>query len=228
MDRTCSILSTPSAGLPPGAIGRSKAWLPVLVAGAAFLIDINTPDGVADGFLYVAGVLVCVWVPAAQAALYTAFGLMLPMTVGFVLSPTGVALQVAVANRGVAMGTIWLAAVAVWSNARLRESTLTALHQQRQSAERAACAERIALSDWLGQEIGVELTMVDWRLNHLSHRARRAEGLRTEALVLRRAIQRAHQSLHGKAMRLRNAGSDQPSRLRSPALDAASGSLFSS
>jgi hypothetical protein len=60
MDRMCSILSTSSAGLPPGAIGCPKAWLPILVAGAAFLIDINTPDGVADGFLYVAAVLVCV------------------------------------------------------------------------------------------------------------------------------------------------------------------------
>jgi hypothetical protein len=114
---------------------------------------------------------------------------------------------VAVAYRGVAMGTIWLAALAVWSNARARESTLTALHQQQQAAERAAYEERVALSDWLGQEISVELVMVDWRLNHLSRRARRDE-LHSEALVLRRAVQRVHQSLHGKAMRLRAARPD--------------------
>ena len=206
MERMTSLLCNAGAGLPRSAIGCPKAWLPILVAGAAFLVDLNTPHGVADGFLYVAAVLVCVWVPGTQSALYTAFGLMLPMVLGFVLSPRGVALEVAVANRGIAMATIWLAAVAVWSNARIRESTLSALHQQQRSAERAARAERIALSDWLGQEISVELAMVDWRLNHLSHRARRGEGLRTEALVLRRAVQRAHQSLHGKAMRLRDAG----------------------
>ena len=71
MDRMTSILPVPSAGLPPG---RPRAWLPIVVAGVAFLIDLNTPDGVADGFLYVAAVLVCVWVPTTQAALYTASG----------------------------------------------------------------------------------------------------------------------------------------------------------
>jgi hypothetical protein len=228
MDRIASILFSFEAGLRPRGIGYPKAWLPILVASAAFLIDLNTPDGVADGFLYVAAVLVCVWVPTTQAALYTAFGSMLPMVLGFVSSPSGVALEVAVANRAVAMGTIWLAAVAVWNNARVRESTLSALDQQQQSAKRAVRAERIALSDWLGQEISVELAMVDWRLNHLSHGVRRGERLRTETLVLCRVVQRAHQSLHVKAMRLRDAGTDQPPRLRGPALDTASASWFSS
>ena len=224
MERMTSILSVPSAGPPSSTIGRPKAWLPIVVAGVAFLIDLNTPDGVADGFLYVAAVLVCVWVPTTQTALYTASGLMLPMALGFALSPNGVALEVAIANRGIAMGTIWLAAVVVWSNARGRESNLSALRQQQQSAERAARAERIALSDWLGQQIEVELAMVDWRLSHLSHRA---GGLRTEALVLRRAVQRAHQSLRGKAMLLRETSSNQPSPLRGPASDETSDSLFS-
>jgi uncharacterized membrane protein YpjA len=197
------------------------AFLPILMTCAAFLIDLDTPNGLLDGFLYVAAVLVCVWVPAANAALYTALGSMLPMMMGFVLSPNGAALEVAVANRGVAMGMIRLAAVAVWSNDRARESTLTALHQQQQIAERAAYEERIALSDWLGQEISVELAMVAWRLNHLSRRARRDE-IRTEALVLRRAVQRAHQSLDGKALRLRTARSDQTPQRRAAAVSAGS------
>ena len=170
--------------------------------------------------------LVCVWVPVANAAFYTALGLMFPMVLGFVLSPNGAALEVAVANRSVAMGTIWLAALAVWSNARARESTLTALRQHQQTAERTVHEERVALSDWLGQEISVELAMVDWRLNHLLRRARRDE-LRTEALVLRRAVQRAHQSLNGKAIRLRAARPDQQPRLQAAALGAGSGPLLS-
>ncbi len=103
-------------------------FLPILMTCAAFLIDLDTPNGLLDGFLYVAAVLVCVWVPAVHVALYTALGLMLPMILGFALSPNGVALSMAVANRCVAMGTIWLAAIAVWRNAqsaRESESTLT-------------------------------------------------------------------------------------------------------
>jgi hypothetical protein len=43
--------------------------------------------------------------------------------------------------------------------------------------------------------------MVDWRLNHLAHR-RRAVEVKSEALLLRRAIQRANHSVYGKVIRL--------------------------
>jgi hypothetical protein len=73
----------------------SKILVPILVAIAAFLIDINTPNGVVDGFLYVSAVLVCAWIPTTNAALDTALGLMLPMILGFALSPDGVTAEVA-------------------------------------------------------------------------------------------------------------------------------------
>jgi len=88
------------------------------------------------------------------------------------------------------------------SLARERESTLTTLQQQLRASEGAAYQERIALSDWLRQEIGLELAMVDWRLNHLAHRGRRGVELKSEALLLRRAIQRANHSVYGKVIRL--------------------------
>lgn len=175
------------------------------MAFAAFVIDIKTPNGVMDGFLYISAVLVCVWVPAAHAALYTALGLTLPMILGFVLSPIGASMEVAVVDRFVALGMIWLAAYAVWRKARERDSTLAALQQKLRGVERAAEKERMALSDWLRQDVSLELTMVDWRLNQLSHQIRRGVELQSEALILRRAIQRASQSVYGKMIRLREA-----------------------
>jgi|SRR5580698_1763799 hypothetical protein len=186
----------------------SRISLPTLTALAAFLIDVKTPNGMMDGFLYVSAVLVCVWVPDPRTALHTAFGLMLPMCLGFLLSPSGASLEVALANRCVAVGTTWLAAIAVWRNAREKDVTLAALHRELQGLARAAEAERAALSEWLRQEVSLELTMVDWRLNHLAHQVRRGAALQSEALLLRRAIQRASQSIHGKMLRLGEGGQD--------------------
>jgi hypothetical protein len=180
--------------------------LPILTAGAVFLIDLDTPNGIADGFLYVSAVLVCAWAPAANYAIYMALGLMFPMILGFVLSPDSASMEVAAATRCVALVGIWLAAIAVRRKVRERDSTMAALQQQLQDTERAAEQEREALSDWLRQDVGAELTMVDWRLNHLSHHLRRGVALQSEALVLRRAIQRASHSVYGKMIRLREAG----------------------
>ncbi len=179
--------------------------LPILMALAAFLVDLNTPNGIVDGFLYVSAVLVCVWIPTANAAPYTALGLMLPMVLGLIASPNGASLAVALTNRGAAMAMIWLAAIAVWRNARAaraREASLIALHGQLRAAQGAAQQERVALSEWLRQEVSLELAIVDWRLNYLAHRGRRARELKSEALLLRQAIQRANHSVYGKMIRL--------------------------
>ena len=86
MDRVIQFPSSPNALFLPRAVKfRSSAFLPLLTALAAFLIDVRTPNGVVDGFLYVSAVLVCVWVPAANAAFYTALGLTFPMILGFAL-----------------------------------------------------------------------------------------------------------------------------------------------
>jgi hypothetical protein len=184
----------------------SPSILPILTAAAAFLVDLNTPNGVADGSLYVSAVLVCVWAPAAHYAIYTALGVMLPMILGFILSPDGASIEVAALTRGVALSLIWLVAIAVWRKVRERDSTLATLQRQLEDVERAAEHERMALSDWLSQDVSPELTMVGWRLNHLSHQTtRRRVEVQSEARILRRAIQRASHSVYGKMIRLREA-----------------------
>ena len=42
--------------------------LPVGIAVASFLIDLKTPDDIADGFFYLLAVLPCVWVPYTTSA----------------------------------------------------------------------------------------------------------------------------------------------------------------
>ena len=73
-------------------------------------------------------------------------------------------------------------------NVRQKDATLAALHRELQGLARAAEAERVALSEWLRQDVSLELTMVDWRLNHLTHQVRRGVAIQSEALILRRAI----------------------------------------
>jgi hypothetical protein len=67
--------------LPP------QAMLPIGIAGVSFLIDLETPDDIADGFFYIFAVVSCAWVPRVKAALYTACGLLLPMILGSCFSP---------------------------------------------------------------------------------------------------------------------------------------------
>jgi hypothetical protein len=200
-----------NASFSPGA-ARSlpKAWLPILGAMAAFVIDVRTPNGVVDGLLYVSAVLACVWVPRANSALYTALALMPLMLLGLALSPTGISMELAVTNRCVAVGIVWVAAFAVWRavrSARARESTLSALSEQLRAAERAACEERTALCDWIRTEITPELQVLEWRLRCLPHRTGRDFDIRSEALILRRAIRRTTACAREREMRLRHEGS---------------------
>jgi hypothetical protein len=185
MDRVTPFPSTPSALFPPRAAWFcSKSFLPVLLAFAAFVIDVKTPNGMMDGLLYISDVLICVWVPAAHVALYTALGLTIPMILGFVLSPIGASMEVAVVNRCVAFGMIWLAAIAVWRNARKRDSTLAALQQQLRGVERAAEEERMALSDVAGSnpvtptnKINSLAAFLSWQLRVEDPRKRTASAL---------------------------------------------------
>ena len=181
-----------------------KILLPLGVALVAFLIDVKTPDGVADGYLYLFAVLACQWLPGANAAMYTAAALMPTMLAGFFLCPAGSPLGIACVNRLVAMCLIWLAALAARHHARSladRETALLEAQAQLNAAHRQVQDERAGLSNWLRDNIGSELDAVEWRLNRLW---RRAPGLdpKTEAFVLQRAIQRTRYSLRGQAAQL--------------------------
>lgn len=202
--------STRSAAFTRSTVAfNPRDLLPFGTAIAAFLIDIQTPNGVIDGFLYVLAVLACVGMPRIYYAPLAALGLTLPMILGFALSPGDGPSWAAVTNRLVGLLAVWLTAFVLWSNARSaanREAVVTELQRRVSAAERASHEERIELSAWLNQEIGRELEIVDWQLNTLPHRARRSSDVTSEAIVLRRVIERAKQSVRGKAIRLQDAG----------------------
>jgi two-component system, NarL family, sensor histidine kinase UhpB len=70
--------------------------LPVGITAVSFLIDLETPDDIADGFFYIYAVVSCTWVPRVRAALYTVLGSMLPMILGsFVWLHEGLAQELA-------------------------------------------------------------------------------------------------------------------------------------
>ena len=141
--------------------------LPVGITAGAFLIDLETPDDIADGFFYIFAVVSCAWVPRVKAALYTALGSMLPTILGSFFSPPTAQGWAGPANRVLGSILMWLVALVVWRNARFvrdREHAMTQLEQLHGAAERAANAERVELSRWLHEGLAQILAAVGWSL----------------------------------------------------------------
>ena len=185
-----------------------QATLPLGIGVAAFLLDLGTTGNVAAGFLYTLAVLACVWVPRAEAALYAAAVLMLPMGIGFASSPSSLPLWEGLLDRVLGATAIWLAAIVVWRNARLigdRERTLAQLRELHGSAERAAHTERLELSRWLHEGLAQEMAAVGWGIDRLAQQAADPVGVRTEARELRLLVDRALDTVRGKAGALRDA-----------------------
>jgi signal transduction histidine kinase len=186
--------------LPP------QAMLPIGIAGVSFLIDLETPDDIADGFFYIFAVVSCAWVPAVRASLYTASGLLLPMILGSFFSPPTARSWAGPLNRVLGSILMWLVALVVWRNARLardRELAMSQLEQLHGTAERAANAERVELSRWLHEGLAQELAAVGWALDGLARHAKDEPKVRSEAAELRLAVDGALRIVHRKAVALR-------------------------
>jgi hypothetical protein len=176
----------------------------VLVALAIFLLDAHTPNGLMDGFLYVIAILMCWSIPSPRAAPLMALALMPALLFGYTLSPMGAPTWMAVTNRLAAAATIWLAAMFVRHIARSRMSEslfLSQREEQLQRAVRSASCDREGISQWLRDDVDLELQMMEWRLHRLQ-RCAEPPDLRTESLILRRAIARARQGVLAEAARL--------------------------
>jgi signal transduction histidine kinase len=184
----------------------SRIILPIGIAITSYLIDLKTPDDIADGFFYLLAVLSCVWVPCANAALYTAFGLMLPMLVGSFGSPSSSPPRTGITNRVLGLIVMWLVAFVVWRNARLirdREHNLAQLKRLHDSTERGANAERIELSRWLHDALAQQLVAVGWSLDRMVRHAPEVGEVQAEARELRAMINGAMKTVHRKAVLLR-------------------------
>ena len=178
------------------ALLRAPPTAAVLVALAMFLLDVRTPNGLLDGFPYVIAILMCWSIPSPRAAPLMALALMPALLFGYTLSPMGAPPWMAVTNRLAAAATIWLVAMFVRRIAGLRMS-----EKQLQRAVRIASSDREGISQWLRDDVDLELQMMEWRLNRLQ-RCAESPDLRTESLILRRAIARARQAVLAEAARL--------------------------
>ncbi len=179
--------------------------LPIGISAASFLIDLETPDDIADGFFYIFAVVSCAWVPRVKAALYTALGSMLPIILGSFVSPTAQG-WAGPANRALGAILMWLVALVVWRNARFardRERAMIQLEQLHGAAERAANAERVELSRWLHEGLAQELAAVGWALDGLARHATDEAKVRSEAAELRLVVDSALRIVHRKAVALR-------------------------
>ncbi len=175
-----------------------------LVAFALFLLDVRTPNGLLDGFPYVVAISMCGSIPRPRAALCMALALMPALLFGYLLSPTGAPTWMAVTNRLVAAATLWVVALFVHRITRARVTDSHFLAEREEQLEREATiasGDRKGVSQWLRDDVDLELQAMEWRLNRLQ-RCADCGDVRTESLMLRRAIARARQAILAEAARL--------------------------
>lgn len=92
---------------------KVQQWLVgilVVLAAAVFILDLLTPLGVAVGVLYAALVLLSLWSPWPRLPLMVALGCTMLTILGFFLSASSGILWMAIANRGLALLSIWIIA----------------------------------------------------------------------------------------------------------------------
>jgi hypothetical protein len=183
----------------------------LLIALALFLLDVGTPNGLLDGFPYVFAILMCGSIRHSRAPFLMAMALMPALACGYLLSPMGAPTWIAVTNRLVAAAILWTVALFVHriNRARVSDSHFLSLREEQLRREvTIASSDRQGVSQWLRDDVDLELQAMDWRLNRLQ-RCADCSDLRTESLMLRRAIARARQAILLEAARL-----SQPSAAR--------------
>jgi hypothetical protein len=161
------------------SIVRSPACLTGLAAAAIFLLDLELPNGVVDGILYVLVILLSARIPRAQATWYAAALLMPLMVFGFLLSPMAAPVWVAVTNRLVSVLVVWTTACLIWRHSRGLVVADKISHPA------------IALTDAVRDDLILQLGIIEWRLQRLPYYAGRASELKKEALILSSALKNA-------------------------------------
>ncbi len=183
-----------------GSLRSPRILLPVCVSLLVFGIDLATPRGMFDGYLYVLAVLACVGAPAPNTPLYAAAALTIASLVGFLVSPGDVALGVTAANR-IAAEILTIAAALTVRRFGYVSEQRTAL-EKRCGAE--ASAARKQRSDFFSSQsrLAHELGSISWRLQRFALAVRREERLFGEACQMRRLIDEMRQQVQQSGARL--------------------------
>ncbi len=172
------------------SIVRSPACLTGLAAAAIFLLDLELPNGVVDGILYVLVILLSARIPRPPATLYAAVLLMPLMVFGFLLSPMAAPVWVAVTNRVVSILVVWITACLIWRHAR----SICA-------ADKIAHPETL-LTAAVRDDLVLQLGIIEWRLQRLPYFAGRASELKKETLILSSALKNARRCVRTMEMKI--------------------------
>lgn len=81
------------------------------ISSLVFIIDLHTPQGIADGIPYITVVLISLWAPQRYFTFFAAFCCSLLTLIGFIYSPDGSTLEQELSNRFLAIFTIWATAL---------------------------------------------------------------------------------------------------------------------
>jgi hypothetical protein len=81
-----------------------------VVSTLIFIIDLNTPQGIADGVPYITVVLISIWSPHRHFTFFVATCCSLLTIAGFIYSPDGSTLEQEISNRLLALFSIWATA----------------------------------------------------------------------------------------------------------------------
>ncbi|MFA5514657.1 MAG: HAMP domain-containing sensor histidine kinase [Desulfuromonadales bacterium] len=132
------------------------------VAGLAlllFILDLHLPLGVSAGTIYVVVVLLAAWLPLRQLMLIAALCTALTLAGFFGSSPGGV-LWMAIVNRGIAIGAIWIIAYFAYQRRR-SEDTLRQVNAELNSFVhtvshdlRSPISPILGYADFLREEYG--------------------------------------------------------------------------
>lgn len=110
----------------------------VLLSAGIFIADVTSPLGVAAGVPYVAVVLISLWLPRWQYTISFAACASILTILGFFVSEPAAFASIVVANRILALGAIWLTALAgIWLVHARRRKSEEALQQAMRDADRA-------------------------------------------------------------------------------------------
>jgi signal transduction histidine kinase len=126
---------------------RALTFLSAFLAAGIFALDVALPARVAIGVLYVAVVVICMWIPVRRCTLVVAAACSCLIILGMFWSPTGREGWAAIANRTLAILAVWVVAVLIsrrkWD---LREQEQRA-HQQMAVLVELAQSKKLSQGD---------------------------------------------------------------------------------
>jgi light-regulated signal transduction histidine kinase (bacteriophytochrome) len=119
-----------------GKRGLEPMTISILLTLGIFMVDVFTARGYAEGMLYVAPVMVSLWLPQQRATLITAGLCSILLFIGFFISPQGADLSIALANRAMAFVVIGATAYLCIQRRQVKQELQQARDEMEQQVER--------------------------------------------------------------------------------------------